>query len=180
MPIKPSSEQPNKTTTKKRKINYLSNERLLVEVIASKEQGRMNDGLARMLQLLTAKYAEKSNWVNYTFNNDMQSYAMLMLVRTWNSFDPEKSSNPFAFFTQCIKHSFIQFLKQEKRQRDIRDAQLVEMGLSPSYTCQMEYAEKQKENAEVDPSDQPFEDYDHISNTVVFNADHSSEPDDQV
>lgn len=69
-----------------------------------------------------------------TYNEDMQAYAMFMLARTWNSFNPEKSNNPFAFFTQCIKNSFIQYLNQEKRQRNIRDLLLVDQGLNPSHT----------------------------------------------
>lgn len=68
-----------------------------------------------------------------TYNDDMQGYAMLMLVRTWKSFDAEKGSNPFAFFTQCIKHSFIQYLNQEKRHRNIRDTLMVQQGLSASF-----------------------------------------------
>ncbi len=43
------------------------------------------------------------------------------------------SSNPFAFYTQCIKNSFIQFLKLEQYQRDVRDKILVKQGLSPSH-----------------------------------------------
>jgi hypothetical protein len=68
-----------------------------------------------------------------TYNEDMQSYAMLMLTRTWQSFNAEKGSNPFAFFTQCIKHSFIQYLNQEKRHRNIRDMLIVQQGLSASF-----------------------------------------------
>lgn len=117
----------------KKKTSYLTNKQLLPEVKLCKEQGKMSDKLAMMLQLLCARYAKKANWVNYTYNEDMQAYAMLMLVRTWNSFNPEKSSNPFAFFTQCIKHSFIQFLNQEKKHRNIRDLLLVDQGMNPSY-----------------------------------------------
>ena len=115
------------------KTIYLNNKELLVEVAKSKEKGRMSDTLAKMLQLLCSKYARKGNFVNYSYNEDMQSYAMLMLVRTWNSFNPEKSNNPFAFFTQCIKNSFIQYLNQEKRQRTIRDELLIDQGLNPSF-----------------------------------------------
>lgn len=73
-----------------------------------------------------------------SYNEDMQAYAMLMLVKTWKSFDIEKSNNAFAFFTQCIKNSFIQYLNQERRQRDIRDKKLLDNGLSPSHTFQMD------------------------------------------
>lgn len=112
---------------------YLNNKDLLAEVKRSKRKGEMSDKLARMLQMLCNRYAKKGNFINYTYNDDMQAYAMMMLVRTWNSFKPEKSSNPFAFFTQCIKNSFIQYLNQEKRQRNIRDLVLVDQGLNPSF-----------------------------------------------
>jgi len=74
-----------------------------------------------------------------TYNEDMQAYAMMMLVKTWNNFNPEKSNNPFAFFTQCIKNSFLQFLKVEKNQRNIRDKMLVNQGMNPSHTYQIEH-----------------------------------------
>lgn len=112
---------------------YLNNKELLIAVRESKEIGKMSPKLAQMLTLLCAKYAAKGNWVNYTYNDDMQAYALLMLVRTWNSFDLNKSSNPFAFYTQCIKNSFTQYLNQEKRQRTIRDLLLVDQGLNPSF-----------------------------------------------
>ena len=115
------------------KTIYLSNKELLASVIEAKSKGYMTDKLARMLQLLCSKYAKKGSFVNYSYNDDMQSYAMMMLVRTWNSFNPEKSNNPFAFFTQCIKNSFIQYLNQERRQRNIRDEMLIDQGMNPSF-----------------------------------------------
>lgn len=115
------------------KTIYLNNKELLVAVKQSKEAGQMSNTLAMMLQLLCSKYAKKGNFINYSYNEDMQGYAMMMLVRTWNSFDPDKSNNPFAFFTQCIKNSFIQYLNQEKRQRDVRDVILIDQGMSPSF-----------------------------------------------
>lgn len=115
------------------KVVYLSNKELLAEVKRSKEANQMSNALAMMLQLLCSRYAKKGNFINYSYNEDMQAYALMMLVRTWNSFDPEKSNNPFAFFTQCIKNSFIQYLNQEKRQRDVRDVILIDQGMNPSY-----------------------------------------------
>ena len=115
------------------KTIYLSNKELLAAVVEAKGKGFMTDKLARMLQLLCSKYAKKGNFVNYSYNDDMQSYAMMMLVRTWNSFNPEKSNNPFAFFTQCIKNSFIQYLKLERRHRIVRDQLLIDQGMNPSF-----------------------------------------------
>ena len=139
-----------KTTAKKaapkprKSKNYLNNRDLLAEVMKSKEIGQMTDKLAHMLTLLCARYGARAQFASYTYNDDMQAYAMMMLVRTWNSFNPEKSNNPFAFFTQCIKNSFIQFLNQEKRHRVIRDEVMVDKGLNPSYTYQLEYEAQQE------------------------------------
>lgn len=117
---------------------YLNNRDLLEQIRLSKEKGRMSDELAKMLQLLCARYGSKGNYSGYTYNDDMQSYAMMMLCKTWGAFDHTKSNNPFAFYTQCIKHSFSQFLNSEKKQRDIRDAVLVDNGMNPSFTYQMD------------------------------------------
>lgn len=129
---------------KPRKVNYLNNKDLLAQVIGSKEKDQMSDTLAHMLQTLCSRYGRRGNFANYTYNEDMQAYAMMMLVRTWRSFNPAKSNNPFAFFTQCIKNSFIQFLNQEKRHRVIRDELMVDQGLNPSYNYQMAHEEKMK------------------------------------
>jgi len=150
-------EAAQKKPTPKRKTKYLNNKDLLAQVIISKEEGKMSNELAKMLTLLTARYGKKGNFANYTYNEDMQAYAMMMLVRTWNSFDPAKSNNPFAFFTQCIKNSFIQYLNQEKRQRVIRDEILVDKGLTPSYNYQMEY-ESQRPAHDEEDHDQHMED----------------------
>lgn len=128
----------------KRPVKYLNNKDLLAQVVLSKKNDKMTNELAKMLQLLTMRYGKKGNFSGYTYNDDMQSYAMLMIVKTWRGFDPAKSSNPFAWFTQCIKNSFIQFLNSEKRQRDIRDEILVDSGMNPSFNYQYEYAAEDK------------------------------------
>ncbi|MGZ8924655.1 MAG: hypothetical protein ACXW2E_02105 [Nitrososphaeraceae archaeon] len=137
---------------------YLNNKELLAAVKDSREQGKMTDKLARMLQLLCARYANKGNFVNYSYNSDMQSYAIMMLVRTWTGFNPNKSNNPFAFFTQCIKNSFIQYLNQEKRQRNVRDMLLVNQGLNPSFA----YLEEASDTHYVEDE----QDFEHIQMTA--------------
>jgi DNA-directed RNA polymerase specialized sigma subunit len=125
----------------KKKTNYLTNKDLLPEVIKCKEKGEMSDRLAEMLQLLTAKYGRSAQFGGYTFNDDMQAYAMMMLCKTWSGFNPERSSNPFAYYTQSIKNSFKQFLNREKVQRVVRDELLVNSGYNPSFTYLAEHSE---------------------------------------
>jgi len=124
----------------KKKATYLKNKDLLAEVIKCREDGKMSDTLAKMLQLLTAKYGRSSQFGGYTFNEDMQAYAMMMLCKTWVGFNPERGSNAFAYYTQLIKNSFKQFLNREKVQRVVRDELLVKQGLNPSFTYTSEHS----------------------------------------
>jgi len=129
-----------KKTPKKKGKYYIDRKVLMAAVIASKEKDQMSDTLAAMLTLLTKKYASSSKYAGYTFNEDMQAYAVMMLVRTWRAFKPDKSDNPFGFYTQCIKNSFNQYLNQEKKHRNVRDVLMVKNGLTPSLNYQMEHA----------------------------------------
>jgi DNA-directed RNA polymerase specialized sigma subunit len=129
------------------KKNYLNNKDMLEEIKISKKKKQMTPKLAKMLMLLCDKYSKHRFFVGYSYIDDMRSFAMLMLVKTWSSFDPSKSSNPFSFYTQCIHNSFIQFLNQERKQRNIRDKILVDNGLNPSYTYTEAYNAALKEDS---------------------------------
>lgn len=135
-------------TSTKTTGNYLSKKELMKAVMESKGLGRMSNDLANKLMLLVSKYAKHPWFARYTYNTDMQAYALMMLVGTWNSFNPEKSDNPFAFYTQCIKNSFQQYKLKEKRQRNIVDELLVDRGLTPSYSYQAEYDSEMRHQVE--------------------------------
>lgn len=139
-----------KPKKKKRKVKYLNNADLMVQIKLSKEQGMMNNELAKMLTMLTHNFSKQVKFANYTYNQDMRAYAMMMLVRTWHKFKEDQSNNPFAFYTQCVKNSFIQYLNQEKRQRLIRDEILVKKGLTPSFNYQLEYESRRHVDDEED------------------------------
>lgn len=130
------------TPVAKKSKNYLNNKDLLAEVMISKEKGRMSNNLALMLQTLCRRYAKKGQFANYSYNEDMQAYAILMLVKTWTNFNEKRGKNPFAFFTQCVKNSFKQFLNVEKKQTNIKNETLIKHGLSPSFNYLTEYEEE--------------------------------------
>jgi hypothetical protein len=123
-------------------VKYLNNADMLKAVLASKEKGRMNEELATMLMMLVKRYGTKGNFVGYTYNDEMQSFALMMLTKTWASFNEKKSPNCFAYYTQCVKNSFIQYLKTEKKNQRLRDALLCDAGFMPSYSYQLDYSRK--------------------------------------
>ncbi len=132
---RPKNEEDTTTTAK----YYLSNSILLPAVIASREQGKINSDLAGMLLMLASRYASKPSFANYTFREDMVAEALADLCKNALKFNPEKSSNPFSFYTSCIHNSFLGFLNVEKKQRRIKDQMLVDLGENPSYGFQDEY-----------------------------------------
>lgn len=121
------------------KTFYLKNADLLAEVIKCKEAGKVSNKLATMLYMLTSRYATKPNFSGYTYIDDMVAEALADLCKNALKFKPERSSNPFAFYTQCIHNSFLGYLNSEKKHRRIRDAMLVEIGENPSFNFQEEY-----------------------------------------
>ena len=64
----------------------------------------------------------------------MRAHALWILVKGWKKFDTTKGSNPFAYFTQAIKHAFYQYDNDERYERDIKDEILVKRGDSPSFS----------------------------------------------
>ena len=62
----------------------------------------------------------KPNFVNYMFKEDMISDGIENCVQYIHNFDPEKSKNPFAYFTQVIHYAFLRRIQKEKKQLDIK------------------------------------------------------------
>jgi hypothetical protein len=62
----------------------------------------------------------KPNFINYMFREDMISDGIENCVQYIHNFDPEKSRNPFAYFTQIINYAFLRRISKEKRQLEIK------------------------------------------------------------
>lgn len=131
---------------KKKPKNYLNNKDMLAELKKCHEQDKMTDEFAKMIMLLADRYASRFEYTDYSPHiEDMKAVAVANIVRAWRSFDMEKYNNPFAYFTQAIKHTFWQYVSQEKKHRLNRDALLIEMGELPSDTYLEDYEEEMQE-----------------------------------
>ena len=62
----------------------------------------------------------KPNFVNYMFKEDMISDGIENCVQYIHNFNPEKSQNPFAYFTQIIHYAFLRRIQKEKKQLEIK------------------------------------------------------------
>jgi hypothetical protein len=101
-----------------------------------RDHGNMTKKLAHMFMKLCERYATRSNWRGYTYNDEMRSQALLQLSQIGLQFDESKSQNPFAYYTAAITNSFTRVLNIEKRNQNLRDDILEMNGLTPSYTRQ--------------------------------------------
>jgi len=102
----------------------------------SKDHGIMTRTLATMFMKLCERYATRSNWRGYTYNEEMRGQALLQLSQIGLQFDESKSQNPFAYYTAAITNSFTRILNLEKKNQNIRDDMLEQAGLNPSWTRQ--------------------------------------------
>ena len=96
----------------------------------------------------------KPNFVNYMFKEDMISDGIENCVQYIHNFNPEKSKNPFAYFTQIIHYAFLRRIQREKRQLEIKNKIIEKSG----------YNEVFDDNNQIDGSN--YSDYNSIKDAV--------------
>ena len=96
----------------------------------------------------------KPNFVNYMFKEDMISDGIENCVQYIHNFNPEKSRNPFAYFTQIIHYAFLRRIQREKRQLEIKNKILEKSG----------YSEVFDDNNQIDGS--TYAEYNSIKDAV--------------
>ena len=85
-----------------------------------KPRPRVTNYLGECFLKIATHLSYKPNFVNYMFREDMICDGIENCVQYIKNFDPAKSSNPFAYFTQIIHYAFLRRIQKEKRQMDIR------------------------------------------------------------
>ena len=98
--------------------------------------GKITNSLAMMFMKLCERYGTRANWRGYTYNDEMQSQALMQLSQIGLQFDESKSENPFAYYTAAITNSFTRILNLEKKNQAIRDDLLEQNNMMPSFTRQ--------------------------------------------
>jgi DNA-directed RNA polymerase specialized sigma24 family protein len=71
----------------------------------------------------------RPNFINYTYRDDMISDGIENCLQYMNNFNPEKSTNPFAYFTQIIYYAFIRRIQKEKKQTLVKQKLIANAGV---------------------------------------------------
>jgi hypothetical protein len=116
----------------KRSEHYVNNKEFLnalenyfAEIERAKLEGKPKPVIPRYIGECFLKIANhlsyKPNFVNYMFKDDMICDGIENCVRYIHNFSPDKSKNPFAYFTQIIYYAFLRRISQEKKQLEIKN-----------------------------------------------------------
>jgi hypothetical protein len=132
-------------TKRKRSIHYVNNKDFLSAMIEyrrqvkeakelDKPQPRIPNYIGECFYKIATHLSFKPNFVNYMFKDDMISDGIENCVQYILNFDPEKSQNPFAYFTQVIHYAFLRRIQKEKRQLEIKGKILERSGFDEVFT----------------------------------------------
>jgi hypothetical protein len=91
------------------------------------EHPRIPEYLGECILKIATRLSHKVNFINYSYRDDMILDGIENCMICMNSFDPEKSSNPFSYFTQVIYFAFLRRIAKEKKQSYIKGRLIQEM-----------------------------------------------------
>jgi hypothetical protein len=117
--------------TKKTKPHYVNNKEFLAAMIEwnercviAKDKGESNPPITNYIGECFLKIANhlsyRPNFINYTYREEMISDGIENCLQYVHNFNPEKSNNPFAYFTQIIYYAFLRRIAKEKKQTHVK------------------------------------------------------------
>ena len=120
-----------KVNVARKKQHYVDNEKFLVVMSDYREkylQAKDNDTELPVIPdyagecflKIAERLSHRPNFINYAFREEMVSDGIENSVMYASNFNPEKSTNPFAYFTQIINYAFLRRIEKEKKQLYIK------------------------------------------------------------
>ena len=115
----------------KKPVHYVDNAKFLQEILAyqqacreAEESGEekpiIPNYLGECILKIATKLSNSPNFINYSYKDDMILDGIENCIQYFDNFDPEKSKNPFAYFTQIVWYAFLRRIDKEKKQSYIR------------------------------------------------------------
>lgn len=91
---------------------------------------RIPEKIGQCFIMIATRLSNKGNFVGYTYKDEMISDALENCITAIHSFNPEKSKNPFAYFTQIIWFAFLRRIEKEKKQTYVKYKALEQLVVS--------------------------------------------------
>jgi len=157
--------------TPKTANHYVDNAKFLAallehrdRVIAARAAGTELPQISNYLGECFVKIAEhlsyKANFIGYPFRDEMVGDAIENCLAVVNNFDPAKSKNPFAYFTQITFYAFVRRITKEKKHLQTKFRYIDQLDISEIITQEqdngdfqnqfLEYLKAQTDNYEYE------------------------------
>jgi hypothetical protein len=115
----------------RKKQHYVDNEKFLIVMgeyrekylqakDTEKELPVLPDYAGECFLKIAERLSHRPNFINYAFREEMVSDGIENCVMYASNFNPDKSKNPFAYFTQIIYYAFLRRIEKEKKQLYIK------------------------------------------------------------
>ena len=133
--------------TKKIPIHYVNNKEFLAAIVerqdkikemeaSGDEPPRITNYLGECILKIANHLSYRPNFINYTYREEMISDGIENCLQYIDRFDPAKSSNPFAYFTQIIYYAFVRRITKEKKQQQIKEKMLKQSNIEERIALQ--------------------------------------------
>ena len=106
----------------KRSINKAKREK--------KPKPRVTNYIGECFLKIANHLSYRPNFINYTYRDDMINDGIENCLQYLENFNPRKSKNPFAYFTQIIYYAFVRRIQKEKKQSQIKNKLIHESGIA--------------------------------------------------
>ena len=112
--------------------HYVNNKEFLEAMVAwrekcaeaeqkGKEQPPVTNYIGECFLKIATHLSYRPNFINYTYRDEMISDGIENCLQYVANFNPEKSKNPFAYFTQIIYYAFLRRIQKEKKQTHVKN-----------------------------------------------------------
>lgn len=158
-------------STKKAGAHYVDNKKFYEElkkyresvdlaVAQGQEKPQISNYLGDCFIKIATHLSYKANFINYTFKDDMISDGIENCLAAADKFDPTKSTNPFAYYTQIVYFAFIRRIQKEKKQQATKYKIIENMDLDDILTSEddlnefsnqfLDYMKKKLDQIDID------------------------------
>ena len=144
------------TEAKQTNNHYINNQEFLAALIEHRDSVRaaqaaeqqpppISNYLGDCFIKIARHLSYKSNFINYSYKDEMISDAIENCLAVVNNFDPAKSKNPFAYFTQITFYAFVRRIQREKKQLQTKYRYIDQMDLNELITQEHDNGEFQNQ-----------------------------------
>ena len=121
-----------------------------------KEEPQIPNYIGECFLKIAEHLSRKPNFISYSFRDEMIADGIENCLMYFRNFDPDKSKNPFAYFTQIIYYAFLRRIMKEKKQLYVKYKATEQFGILDEF--------EMYEDAEGNM--RQFELYDNISEFI--------------